>query len=348
MKVSVALATFNGARYLQEQLDSLVLQTRMPDELVICDDGSSDGTTEIIEAFAKHSPFTVKFKRNHSTLGYTGNFEECIRGCSGDVVFICDQDDVWFPNKIAVLLPHFRASDKLLVLINDQALTDANLVPLNQTTFANVSQLGFTDDWNVTGCCTVMSKGFVTLALPFPRELFAYDGWIHALAQALGVRRAFPQVLQFYRRHGANASSSMAAREVGFLPTALLREHGMKASVAAWQNEVRSSQVLIARLKRGVTEWQMDCNPSVQDAGGRFSKAIALETKKLELMNQRLHLLVRSRLTRLPGIFKFYVEGGYGAFQGWKSAVKDVLRPRISADQLQLLADTFYDSRALE
>lgn len=345
MKVSVALATFNGAQYLQEQLDSLVHQTRTPDELVICDDGSSDGTTEIIEAFAKHSPFTVKFKRNPSTMGYTGNFEECIRGCSGDVVFICDQDDVWFPNKIATLLPHFRASDKLLVLINDQALTDANLVPLDQTTFTNISQLGFTDDWNVTGCCTVMSKGFVTLALPFPHELFAYDGWIHALAHALRVRRALPQVLQFYRRHGANASSSMAAREVGFLPAALLREHGMKASIAAWQNEVRSSQVLVARLKRGLSDGQMDRN---LDAGDRFRRAIALETKKLELMNQRLHLLGRSRATRLPGIFKFYVEGGYGVFHGWKSAVKDALRPGISADQLQLLAETFCGSRGCE
>src|SRR4051812_29809463 len=98
--VSVAMATYNGAEFIRDQLRSLALQKRLPDELVVSDDGSTDDTVDILEAFAETAPFPVRISVNRENLGFTRNFERAILGCGGDIIYICDQDDVWFPNKI--------------------------------------------------------------------------------------------------------------------------------------------------------------------------------------------------------------------------------------------------------
>ena len=103
MKVSIALATYNGAKYLKQQLDSFQAQTCLPDELVVCDDCSKDNTVEILEEFKETASFIVIIIQNESNLGYTGNFEKAISLCSGNLIFISDQDDVWFNNKIETI-----------------------------------------------------------------------------------------------------------------------------------------------------------------------------------------------------------------------------------------------------
>lgn len=100
MKISIAMATYNGAKYLQEQLDSFVTQTRQPDELVVCDDGSSDATVEILRHFAAGAPFAVEIHENEVNLSHAKNFEKALSLCGGDVIFFSDQDEVWFPEKV--------------------------------------------------------------------------------------------------------------------------------------------------------------------------------------------------------------------------------------------------------
>src|SRR5215467_4239016 len=100
-KLSVALCTYNGSRFLQEQLGSIGSQSRPPDELVICDDGSSDDTVDIIKRFALNAPFPVKLEVNASNLGSTKNFELAVSLCCGDVIALSDQDDVWDATKLA-------------------------------------------------------------------------------------------------------------------------------------------------------------------------------------------------------------------------------------------------------
>ncbi len=99
MKTSVALCTYNGEKFLKEQLESIFSQTVSPDEIVICDDGSSDNTLQILEKYAETHPSLFKIFRNKKNLGYTRNFEKAISLCSGDLIFLCDQDDIWLPNK---------------------------------------------------------------------------------------------------------------------------------------------------------------------------------------------------------------------------------------------------------
>ena len=103
LRISVAMCTYNGARFLEEQLRSFAGQHRFPDELVVCDDGSLDGTVALAEEFARRLSFPVRIVRNATNLGYRGNFAKAVGLCTGDVIVLSDQDDVWYPQKLARL-----------------------------------------------------------------------------------------------------------------------------------------------------------------------------------------------------------------------------------------------------
>ena len=98
LRFSVALCTYDGARYLTDQLDSFISQVRRPDELIICDDASTDESLDIIMSFAMHAPFPVRIYRNEHNLGFIKNFEKAIQLCDGDIIALADQDDVWYPD----------------------------------------------------------------------------------------------------------------------------------------------------------------------------------------------------------------------------------------------------------
>src|SRR4051812_40446835 len=109
MKLGVALCTYNGERYLSEQLDSIFAQERLPDEVLVQDDGSSDRTLAILDAYAAKAPFTFKVVRNPQNLGFVRNFEHAIGRCSGDVIATSDQDDYWRPDKLKKIEHLFRS-----------------------------------------------------------------------------------------------------------------------------------------------------------------------------------------------------------------------------------------------
>src|SRR5690625_4797540 len=100
LTLSVALCTCNSTRYLREQLDSIATQTRAPDELVIYDDASSDDTLIMVKHFARDAPFPVTIQCNEKNLGPTANFQLAIESCQGDLIALCDHDDVWHPDKL--------------------------------------------------------------------------------------------------------------------------------------------------------------------------------------------------------------------------------------------------------
>jgi len=101
-RLSVAMCTCNGAPYLRAQLRSLAAQSRVPDEVVVCDDVSSDATCDIIADFATRAPFPVRLHVNARRLGWTKNFEQAVALCDGELIALSDQDDVWYPYKIAL------------------------------------------------------------------------------------------------------------------------------------------------------------------------------------------------------------------------------------------------------
>src|SRR6266849_5683432 len=113
------MCTYNGARFLSEQLESIAAQTRVPDELVVCDDGSTDETVEIIKAFVERAPFAVRLEINANNLGSTKNFEKAIGLCQGEIIALADQDDVWYPKKLELLESVFLARPSVGAVFSD-------------------------------------------------------------------------------------------------------------------------------------------------------------------------------------------------------------------------------------
>ncbi len=111
------MATYNAAKYLQEQLDSFLYQSRQPDELMVCDDGSTDGTLEVLETLRRQAPFAVHVYRNETSLGCTKHFERAMSFCAGDIIVLSDQDDVWFFNKIDTMVATLVARQEIMLLI---------------------------------------------------------------------------------------------------------------------------------------------------------------------------------------------------------------------------------------
>src|SRR5487761_1087652 len=139
LKISVAMCTYNGSRFLPEQLASIAKQTRLPDEMVICDDGSTDSTPEIVEDFARSVPFPVRFFRNPQNLGSTKNFEQAIGLCTGDLIALSDQDDIWLPEKLAHQAEMLERDPNLGGVFTDGILVDDNSKPIGKQLWASHS-----------------------------------------------------------------------------------------------------------------------------------------------------------------------------------------------------------------
>ena len=131
-RISVALCTYNGAKYLAEQLDSIAAQTLAPTEMIVCDDGSTDGTLGMVEHFASRASFPVRLRSNAENLGSTENFSRAIRACRGDVVALADQDDVWLPQKLERIARAFETHPRAGVAFSDATVVDEDLNPLGR------------------------------------------------------------------------------------------------------------------------------------------------------------------------------------------------------------------------
>ena len=226
LSVSVAMATYNGADFLDAQLASIAAQTRTPDELVVCDDGSNDGTVEILERFAREAPFEVRLIRNEQRLGYGENFMKAARCCRGDVVAWSDQDDVWMPEKLARCLHVFEQDPDVLFVEHSTQIgvgTDGGtrLVsgPLGKywsrrrelrilrrrSVYTPASLPLELYSW---GHSCVVSRRVLelgdTLATTIPGvfdEFSGHDTWTLILATAAGKAVLLPDVLVQYRQH---------------------------------------------------------------------------------------------------------------------------------------------------
>lgn len=219
VRVSVAMCTYNGARFLQQQLDSLAAQRRRPDEVIIGDDGSSDTTLALLQRFVDAAPedMRVDLQRNPVNLGYAANFDATLRRTSGDVVFLCDQDDAWHPEKIERMAAEFAARPRLGLLHTDARLVDAEgrdlgcgLFEALEMTEAEIAaeHEGRAFDVllrrnTVTGATAAIRREAMLDALPIA------DGWVHDEWLALRSSLAWQvDCLRWpsidYRQHDAN------------------------------------------------------------------------------------------------------------------------------------------------
>jgi glycosyltransferase involved in cell wall biosynthesis len=207
------MCTYNGAAYLSEQLESLATQTRAPDELIVCDDNSTDGgTAEIVRAFARNSPFEVRCSVNQKTLGSKMNFENAIARCKGDVIFLCDQDDVWSQNKLARVEAAFLAAPEAGFVFSDAQVVDENLQSLSNLCDGFKEKFPAAEPvWIfrsllpvnlVTGATMAFRSTFRDLVLPIPSDtVFQHDAWIALIIGAVAPAVFLNEPLIKYRQH---------------------------------------------------------------------------------------------------------------------------------------------------
>jgi glycosyltransferase involved in cell wall biosynthesis len=217
MKISVAMTTYNGARFVKQQLESIIEQERRPDELIVCDDRSVDGTVDIVMEHVRNSPFSVRLLRNPQRLGSTQNFAKAIGECTGDLVALADQDDIWLPHKLARCEALFQARPDAGLMFSNAWLMDENGAELNgdlwsafrfgrkrqalvraQRAHGLLLRHSF-----VTGATMVFRRQLAHLFLPFPRDLplFVHDRWAVLLASAISKVDFIDEPLIRYRVH---------------------------------------------------------------------------------------------------------------------------------------------------
>lgn len=325
MKISIAMATYNGARYLREQLDSFVAQTLGPNELVVCDDGSSDDTLEILAEFRAAAPFDVQIHRNAEKLGYAQNFSKALSLCGGDLVFLSDQDDVWLAEKIATLAAMAERDPRGEVFMNDAELAYEDLRPAGLTKLTQIRSAGIPDSEFIMGCCIAVKKSFLEMILPVPETFPSHDRWIVHLAQGLGRRRIVETVLQYYRRHGDNTSMFIANRTERLSRLDYIRSKIFTQMRGQSEPALRSLHDVTSDLLCKVEEMEVEIEGDEQFLVEIERFAEHLKDKK-DGVAGRLELLTRPRIMRLTTVWDMLVHGRYDKFQGVRSALLDLVR----------------------
>ena len=225
MKISVALTTYNGERFLREQLDSLYTQTLLPDEVIVCDDCSTDNTLKILEEYS--IKYGLQYYRNDSSLGVNANFFRAISLCHGDYICICDQDDVWMSHKIATLVSAITSMEGDNIPIAVSSLrqdVDASCNPI-----CPPQNFPFGEQWEDTllnteqsqGCTMIINRCLADLSVAYYREKkgsdeVMYDVLISLLAAIFGKKRNLPDVLMYYRHHNANVVDKLKSSKKPF------------------------------------------------------------------------------------------------------------------------------------
>jgi len=201
--ISVCLATFNGDKYIKEQLDSILSQLGENDEVIVADDGSSDNTILIIESYEDSR---IKIYKN-SFQNLILNFEFALNKAKGDYIFLSDQDDVWLPNKVKVCLDFLISYD---VVLSNCKIVNSNLETINESFFEiNNSGKGFLRNLvknSYIGCCMAFKRTLLVKALPFPKSIPMHDIWLGFISEFFYKTKYIEEPLLLHRRHGKNES----------------------------------------------------------------------------------------------------------------------------------------------
>lgn len=218
MKISVAMAYYNGGTYIEEQMESILAQLGEKDELIVSVDGASDGSKPLLLKMADID------KRIHVIKGpgkgVVKNFENAIRHCTGDIIYLSDQDDIWKPDKVEKVTAAFRAPEVKAVL-HDAEIVDENGVPTGAASLFAVrgSRTGILKNLiknSYVGCCMAFRKELVSVICPIPKEMYMHDYWIGTAAEYMGKVCLLDEPLIGYRRHSSNVTQ-MTHGSVGFM-----------------------------------------------------------------------------------------------------------------------------------
>lgn len=223
--ISVCVATYNGEKYIYKQLESILNQLGNNDELIISDDNSTDNTLSIIKGLRDHRIMIIENNHKHRNHRYskshywvTKNFENALNHCTGDYIFLSDQDDIWLPDKISKVIVYLKQNyfvmtnysyiDKDGHIIKERVFTTS---PISKNYVVNLINLPY------HGCCLAFPSSLLNVALPFPQNLIMHDAWLGLIAGKYKYNIKFiDEPLTFYRRHESNVSPSKSSNPLLF------------------------------------------------------------------------------------------------------------------------------------
>ena len=211
--LSVALCTYNGARYIREQIESILQQTMPVDEIVVCDDGSTDETLTIIESLRKGAQTDICIHRNETNLGVCANFQKAVNLCNGDIIFLSDQDDIWHRDKVGTVVDYFDKHGGKQVVFTDGQLVDDVGAPIDNGTL-----------WK---CFGVNGRCLKQIEDGFGIEIFAFEN--RATGATMAIRREFKYTSSFscfciddILHDGALAMLALTNNQLGYINKCLI------------------------------------------------------------------------------------------------------------------------------
>ncbi len=226
MKISVCIATYNGEKYILEQLHSILPQLREKDEVIVSDDSSSDRTLDLIKSIKDHR---IKIFANNHYRNPVYNFQHALRQATGDVIFLSDQDDLWLDGKVEAVMKALEQAD---VVVTDCKIVDDNLNVLTESYFQfRKSGKGLLKNLysnKYLGCCMAFKSKILDKALPFPPKLPMHDIWLGFISELFYTSVFIPVPYILHRRHLANTSSVSKKSEASFLTKISFRWNTIK------------------------------------------------------------------------------------------------------------------------
>lgn len=320
--ISVALCTYNGERFIEQQLDSILSQSILPKQIVVSDDGSTDGTLDTVRRVLSpgvlaETGITLNMLQRKKPLGVTKNFETALAACTSEFVSLCDQDDVWHPDRLERLLAGFTSDDVMLVH-SDARMVDAVGRPLGHSLFESLGarKRELAREQGPAGCEVLVRRNLVTgatamvrrqlvqAAQPFPTS-WVHDHWLAVVASLTGRIVVDRGQLIDYRQHGGNqigARKLTAGRALRMLGDSRRARH---------EGRVQRLVDLTGRLDQGEVPASTSQRKFVSE----------------KLFHERLRLAMPdSRMARIPTVLRELISGRYHRLgRGLRDVVRDAL-----------------------
>ena len=335
LRVSVALCTYNGERFLEEQLGSLAAQTRLPAELVVTDDASADRSAALLDAFAADAPFPVRVMRNARNLGSTASFERTIAACRGELVALCDQDDLWRPAKIERLAQALEADRHAGYAFCDADVVDETLRPLglrmwDTVGFGNGAWRAFRGErqidmlmerTRVTGATMVIRASRFAACRPFPADV-VHDRWLATVLSAIGAHGVtVAESLVAYRQH--------TGQQIGVgraLQRRSLRAQVSRDFVLEQRRRMRRECTLGARFIEHIDWLLAEPGALASDEAAQARRSRALAADRYRHVAARAALDDASSAATMATIVRELASGDYRRYSGGlRAMLSDVL-----------------------
>lgn len=319
MSVSVAMCTWNGSAFVEAQLQSILRQTRPVDEVVVCDDDSSDNTVALLREIARNCSVPFQIHVNESNLGYRLNFSHAMSLCSGDIIFLADQDDVWQPQKVARMMAVFDSRTEVDLLFSDADLVHEDLSPVGYTIWQSIEfhaerrrmvregrffELLMNRNV-VTGATAAIRSRIRELILPVPGK-WVHDAWIATVVAATGTAEFIEEPLIQYRQH---SKQQLGGRRLTFSQKYALARRMDAAFFLELANDYDAAKQRLATFQDRI----------------RYPRSLELLQGKVD--HSRFRAAVKAgRVRQLPRVARELLSGRYHRYSlGVFSAAQDLI-----------------------